>query len=87
MGAWVLISASWYYAVRLSRNYHPAEDDDLPCWAKCDMLMNLGRWRLNGFKTGRRQWEYPHATGPDLQAVKRGVLFGLGMGALLPDSG
>jgi uncharacterized protein YifN (PemK superfamily) len=71
------------YAVRLSKNYHPGEDDDLPCWAKCDMLLNLGRFRLNGFKVGRRKWDCPQATGDDLEAVRRGVLFGLGMGALL----
>uniref|UniRef100_UPI003B51B398 type II toxin-antitoxin system PemK/MazF family toxin n=1 Tax=Roseovarius indicus TaxID=540747 RepID=UPI003B51B398 len=71
------------FCVKLSRNYHPDEDDDLPCWAKCDMVMNLGRHRLDGFKIGRRRWATPQATGEDLAAVKRGVLHGLGMGALL----
>jgi mRNA interferase MazF len=66
------------FNVRLSKNYHPDEADDLPCWAKCDMVMNLGRWRLDGFKVGRRTWVNPQATGEDLQAVRAGVLAGLG---------
>jgi mRNA interferase MazF len=65
------------YVVRLSKNYHPEEADDLPCWAKCDMLMNIGIWRLEGFKVGRRKWENPQATGDDLKAVRQGVLAGL----------
>lgn len=72
------------FAVQLSKNYHPDEPDDLPCWAKCDMLMNIGKWRLNGFKVGRRKWELPCATGDDLEAVRRGVLHGLGLGYLIP---
>jgi mRNA interferase MazF len=71
------------FVVRLSRNYHPNESDDLPCWAKCDMVMNIGRWRLDGFKVGRRKWETPQASGADLDAVRHGVLHGLGMGTLL----
>jgi uncharacterized protein YifN (PemK superfamily) len=71
------------YAVRLSKNYHPQESDDLPCWAKCDMVMNLALRRLDGFKVGRRQWVNPQLTGDDLAAVRRGVIFGLGMCSLL----
>ena len=71
------------YVVRLSKNYHPLEADDLPCWAKCDMLINLSRSRLDGFKVGRRKWETPHMTGDDLKAVRAGVLHGLGMGSLI----
>ncbi len=74
------------FVVRLSKNYHPEEEDDLPCWAKCDMVMNIARWRLDGFKVGRRKWETPQATGDDLEAVRRGVIHGLGMGALLEAS-
>lgn len=74
------------FCVRLSKNYHPQEDDGLPCWAKCDMVMNLGRWRLDGFKVGRRKWENPQATAEDLAAVRRGVIFGLGMKDLLDDA-
>ena len=71
------------FVVNLSKNYHPGEADDLPCWAKCDMVMNIGRFRLDGFKVGRRRWENPQATGDDLEAVRQGVIHGLGMGALL----
>lgn len=71
------------FVVKLSKNYHPGEANDLACWAKCDMVMNIARSRLNGFKVGRRRWETPQATGDDLEAVRRGVIYGLGMGALL----
>ncbi len=71
------------FVVKLSKNYHPNEEDDLPCWAKCDMVMNIARWRLEGFKMGRRKWECPQATAEDLEAVRSGVLYGLGMGNLI----
>ena len=74
------------FVVRLSKNYHPNENDDLPCWAKCDMIMNIARWRLDGFKIGRRKWATPQASGDDLQAVRDGVIHGLGLDHLLPDS-
>jgi len=67
------------YVVRLSRNYNPKERDDLPCWAKCDMLMNIGRFRLDGFKVGRRKWETPQLSGEDLMAVRHGILKALGL--------
>jgi uncharacterized protein YifN (PemK superfamily) len=51
---------------RLSRNYHPSSPDDLPVWAKADMILNLSRGRLNGFKVGRRQWKIPQMTPEDL---------------------
>ena len=73
------------YKVRLSKNYHPDEPDDVACWAACDMLMNLGLYRLNGFKVGRRKWAYPQMTGEDLLAVRRGVLLGLGLDKLPPE--
>ena len=71
------------FNVRLSLNYHPEEEDDLPCWAKCDLVANVAKTRLNGFKVGRRKYELPTATDEDLQAVRAGVLHGLGMGDLL----
>jgi uncharacterized protein YifN (PemK superfamily) len=71
------------FVVRLSKNYHPLEDDALPVWAKCDMIMNIARSRLNGFKVGRRKWETPSASGSDLAAVRTGVLHALGFGALI----
>ncbi|WP_168707785.1 type II toxin-antitoxin system PemK/MazF family toxin [Sphingopyxis sp. PAMC25046] len=67
------------YQVRLSKNYHPDEPDDLPCWAIADHVMNLGLYRLSGFKIGRRKWATPQMTGDDLAAVRDGVLHGLGM--------
>jgi uncharacterized protein YifN (PemK superfamily) len=67
------------FCYRLSKNYHPEEPDDLPCWAKADMLLNLGTYRLSGFKVGRRKWEYPALTGDDLKGVRRAVLCGLGL--------
>src|SRR5947199_1394106 len=29
------------FCYRLSKNYHPNEADDLPCWAKADMITNI----------------------------------------------
>ena len=74
------------FVVRLSKNSHPLEDDALPCWAKCDMRLNLSRSRLDGFKVGRRRWETPQIAGEDLARVRHGVLHGLGMGALITAS-
>lgn len=71
------------FVVRLSKCYHPEEPDDLPCWCKCDMVMNIAKDRLNGFKIGRRKWANPQLSGEDLEAVRRGVVFGLGLGHLL----
>ena len=71
------------FVVRLSRNYRPLEDPEIPTWAKCDMVMNLSLQRLTAFKVGRRRYEYPTVTHEDLQAVREGVIHGLGMGHLL----
>ena len=67
------------YCYRLSKNYRPDEADELPTWAKADMIMNLGIHRLNGFKVGRRQWKYPQLTPEDLAGVRHAVLCGLGL--------
>jgi uncharacterized protein YifN (PemK superfamily) len=67
------------YCYRLSKNYHPQERDDLPCWAKADMLMNVALTRLDGFKVGRRKWAFPQLTGSDLAGVRHAVLCGLGL--------
>lgn len=75
------------YCYRLSKNYHPSEPAETPVWAKADMLMNLGIYRLNGFKIGRRKYEFPTLTDDDLQGVKRAVLWGLGVGHLIPEDG
>ncbi|MGV0818356.1 type II toxin-antitoxin system PemK/MazF family toxin [Martelella sp. AMO21009] len=66
------------YAVKLSRNYHPKEEDDLTSWAKCDLVANVCFQRLSGFKVGRRKWDTPKMSEEDLKAVRAGVLFGLG---------
>ncbi|WP_176804841.1 type II toxin-antitoxin system PemK/MazF family toxin [Paracoccus isoporae] len=67
------------YVHRLSRNYHPDSPDDLPCWAKCDLLMNISLKRLNGFKVGRRKWATPSVSPEDLAAVPKAVAAGLGL--------
>lgn len=72
------------FVYKLSKNYHPLEKDDLDCWAKCDMVMNLGRGRLDGFKVGRRQWMIPNMLPYDLEQIRAAVLHGLGMGHLIP---
>ncbi len=68
------------YHVQLSKNYHPREPDQPGMWAKCDMVMNLSRSRLDGFKVGRRRWELPVISAEDLAAVRLGVFYGLGFG-------
>lgn len=71
------------YCYRLSKNYHPNEPDDLPCWAKADMLLNVGMYRLSAFKVGRRKYHYPNLTSTDLQGVRHAVLCGLGLDKLI----
>lgn len=71
------------YQFRLSKNYHPEEADDLPCWAICDLVMNIGLYRLDGFKIGRRKWANPQMTGDDLAGVREGVRAGLGLDRLV----
>ncbi|MCH8918638.1 MAG: type II toxin-antitoxin system PemK/MazF family toxin [Proteobacteria bacterium] len=66
------------YHYKLSRNYNPLEVPELPVWAKCDMLVNIGIWRLEGFKVGRRKWEIPKVSAEDLAGIKAGVLAALG---------
>jgi mRNA interferase MazF len=70
------------FCYRLSRNYHPSESDDLPCWAKADMITNIALRRLEGFKVGRRKWEFPNLSHEDLLGVRRAVLCGLGLDRL-----
>jgi len=73
---------------KLSRNYHPLEADDIPSWAKCDLVMNVAIRRLRGFKVGRRKWEIPNLSAQDLEAVRFAVMRGLGFDRLKisPDS-
>jgi len=65
------------YHVRLSRNYHPNEPDDLPVWAKCDLITNVSLVRLDRFRLPRRRYEAPRLTEEDLRAVRAGVLAAL----------
>jgi uncharacterized protein YifN (PemK superfamily) len=44
------------YHVRLSRNYHPNEPDDMAVWAKCDLITNVSYARLDRFKVGFRKY-------------------------------
>jgi uncharacterized protein YifN (PemK superfamily) len=74
------------FCYRLSKNYHPLEADDLPCWAKADMIMNLGLYRLSGFKVGRRKWEFPQLAAADLVGVRHAVLCGLGLDSVEKDT-
>jgi mRNA interferase MazF len=70
------------FCFKLSRNYHPQEPDDLPCWAKADMLLNIGIYRLTAFKIGRRKYVCPPLSPEDLAAVRHAVLCGLGLDRL-----
>ena len=65
------------FCFRLSKNYRPDEPDNLPCWAKADMVLNLGVYRMSGFKIGRRRWAFPQLSGVDLAGVRHAVLCGL----------
>lgn len=66
------------YVVPLSKNYHPSEGDDRPCWAKCDLLANVALHRLDRFKVGRRDYVAPKASDHDLDRVRQGVIRALG---------
>ncbi len=73
------------YHFQLSKNYHPEEPKDLPCWAKADMVMNLSIERLRAFKTGRRTYTYPTLSAEDLLGVRKALLCGLGLDRLVKD--
>lgn len=73
------------YHVRLSKNYHPNEPDDVPVWAKCDLLTNISMARLDRFRVGHRKYHAPRISSEDLQAVRVGILHALGFQALLKD--
>lgn len=73
------------FVVRLSKNYHPNEKDEKPCWAKCDMVMNISTSRLDGFKVGRRKFASPHCNEEDFNAVRIGVIHALGINDLIKE--
>jgi mRNA interferase MazF len=66
------------YCYRLSKNYNPLDDEDLPVWAKADLLLNIGTYRLNGFKIAPRKYATPAVSGEDLQGIRKAILAGLG---------
>jgi len=66
------------YHVRLSRNYHPNEADDVPVWAKCDLITNVSCERLDRFKIGFRKYVAPSISADDLDSVRKGVLAAFG---------
>lgn len=56
-------------------------------WAKCDMLATVGFERLDFFRTerdqhGRRKYLHPKVSPDDLDRVRKGVLFAIGLGNL-----
>lgn len=67
------------FVYQLSKNYHPNEEDSLPCWAKADLIMNISVKRLSGFKVDRRRYIYPRLSSEDLAGVRHAVLCGLGL--------
>lgn len=67
------------FIYQLTKNYHPAESDDLPCWAKADLLMSVSYARLSAFKSGRgrRNYVYPTISQEDMRGVRAAILAGL----------
>ena len=56
-------------------------------WVKCDMLATVGFERLDLFRTerdheGKRKYLHPKISPEDLQRVRTGVLWALGLGNL-----
>ena len=74
------------FHVRLSANPHPNEPDELPVWAKCDLIANVSMQRLDRFQVGYRRFMAPKIPEDDLRNIRNGVLHGLGFGALISDS-
>ena len=70
------------YHYEMSKNPHPREPDDLPVWAKCDLLANVTLKRLDRFKVGRRKYYTPRISDAVLEGIRVGVLHALGFGKL-----
>jgi mRNA interferase MazF len=66
------------FQVRLSRNYHPNEAEELPVWAKCDLVCSVSFTRLDRFSIANRTFIAPEVSDLDLQAVRQGILNALG---------
>ncbi|MBB6309359.1 type II toxin-antitoxin system PemK/MazF family toxin [Xanthobacter tagetidis] len=67
------------FHVRLLKNYHPNEPDDLPVWAKCDLVSSVSFARLDRFHVGHRRFEAPMISADDLASIRKGVLAALGL--------
>jgi mRNA interferase MazF len=75
------------YVVQLEIKPLPAPYSETTVWAKCDMIATVGFERLDLFRTGRdqggkRKYLTPKVSRKDLERVRVGVLWGLGMGYL-----
>lgn len=74
------------YVVRLEGLNLPSPyDQEEIVWAKCDMVATVRFERLDFFRTGRdqqgrRKYLHPKLSAEDLERVKEGVLWGLGLG-------
>lgn len=66
------------YHVELSRNYFPGEDPTKRVWAKADLVCSVSFERLDRFMLGPRRYEAPMISTADLEAVRQGILSGLG---------
>jgi uncharacterized protein YifN (PemK superfamily) len=71
------------FCVKLERNYTPWDDAGKDSWAKADLMISVSLARLDGFKIGKRKWDYPQVSAADLVKIKEGVLHSIGMGHLL----
>jgi mRNA interferase MazF len=76
------------YVVRLEIGpILPAPYQEAVVWAKCDMVATVSFARLDLFRTARdfeakRKYLHPKLSTADLERVRTGVLFALGMGHL-----
>lgn len=74
------------YHHRLERSPLPTDPAEVIVWAKCDMLATVCFARLSGWwdgKTnGKRQYRNIYISDVDLAAIRRCMLFALGLGRL-----
>lgn len=70
------------FHVRLSTNYVPGDDPNLPVWAKCDLISSVSMKRLDRFMIRHRHWHSPDVSAADLLAVRKGVVCALGFPGL-----
>jgi mRNA interferase MazF len=77
------------YVVELQIQPLPPPYCETMVWAKCDMVATVGFDRLDLFRTGRspggrRKYLTPKLSAADLERVRIGVLWGIGLGHLTP---